>query len=166
MSTTLLRVWVVSIYEKNYISTLPTLPILKRSKISPKISPTLPRVWIFSIYKKNYISTLPSLPWKKIHIWTLPTLLCIWCLIINRNMYQLCQLCFFITTFENMSTLPNFAQLCPTMHFSHSHSPMYSIKYTDQQGLFANMRVQNENVCIKKKCEIIKSFSNKCIFLV
>ena len=35
-------------------------------------------------------------------------------------MHQLCQLCFFITSFENMSTLPNFAQLCPTMHFSHS----------------------------------------------
>ena len=27
-------------------------------------------------------------------------------------MHQLCQLCFFITSFENMSTLPNFAQLC------------------------------------------------------
>ena len=35
-------------------------------------------------------------------------------------MHQLCQLCFFIISFENMSTLPNFAQLCPTMHFSHS----------------------------------------------
>ena len=32
------------------------------------------------------------------------------------------QLCFFTASFENMSTLPNFAQLCPTMHFSHSRA--------------------------------------------
>jgi hypothetical protein len=61
----LLGVRVISIYEKNYISTLPTLPIIKRSKIGPKIFPTLPTLlWVrvISIYEKNYVSTLPTLP--------------------------------------------------------------------------------------------------------
>ena len=101
---TLPRVWVISIYEKNYFSTLPTEPELKRSKfvpkypqlcqlclgselfqfirkivsqrcqlclylkkskISPKISPTLPRVWAISIEEKKYFSTLPILPTLK-----------------------------------------------------------------------------------------------------
>jgi len=32
------------IFKEKYFSTLPTLPIIKRSKISSKIFPTLPRV--------------------------------------------------------------------------------------------------------------------------
>ena len=36
---TLPWVWVISIYEKKYLSTLPILPIIKRSKISSKIRP-------------------------------------------------------------------------------------------------------------------------------
>ena len=106
----------LSIYKKNYISTLPTLPIIKRSKISPKISPTLLRVWIISIYKKNYFSTLPSLPWikdsylnfanfalhmmfnnKKKYVPTLPTLLLYYHFWKHVNFAQLCP------------TLPNYA---------------------------------------------------------
>ena len=50
---------------KSFISTLPTLPILERCKISTKISPTLPTlpwVLVISIYKEKYFSTLPTLP--------------------------------------------------------------------------------------------------------
>ena len=55
------------------------------------------------------------------------------------TMHQLCQFCFFIASFENMSTLPNFAELCPTMHFPHTlYYERQSDQWCQQQKGFRN----------------------------
>ena len=159
---TLPRVWVISIYEKNYFSTLPTLPELKEAKLVQKYPQLCQGLEIFQFIRK-IISQLCQLcqNLKEAKLVQKYSQLCQLCLVsdicpfwenlylnfanfalnkrfiselcqlcfayyvyleIDRNMHQLCQLCFFITSFENMSTLPNFAQLCTTMHFSHSQT--------------------------------------------
>ena len=77
-------------YQKCYISTLPTLPSLKRSQISPKVS-----------------LTLPTLPW----VWTL--------LIIRKVISELCQLCLVKKKTILAKKITNFANFALGLNFAH-----------------------------------------------